>query len=134
MRVAKPSAQFLRLGLNLKHGFDAGAAEAQRRCKQTWRNGIPAEPQVGNVKKRRTYIRQSCGAARGLRRLVDTASFITWIWIHRLYGWMDPLYGWTYTLHVSKTRAHTCNKCSQFSSSPHSTYTDPRVLLLPKIC
>ena len=75
MHVAKPLAQFPRLGLNLKHCFDA---EAQRRCKQTWRNEIPAGPQVSNVKKQQTYIQQTCGTARGLRHLVDTASFIIW--------------------------------------------------------
>ena len=78
MRVAKPSVQFLRLGLNLQHGFDAGAGETQQRCKQTWRNEIPAGPQVSNVKRRQTYIQRTCGAARGLRCLVETASFIIW--------------------------------------------------------
>ena len=54
--------------------------------------GIAARAQVGNVKKRQkrqSYIRRSCGAARALCRLVDTASFIIRIiWII----WMDISY------------------------------------------
>ena len=80
MHAAKPSGQLLRLKLILKHGCDAGAGKVQPQCKRTLINGIAAVPQVSNVKKGQTYIQQSCGIARALRPLVDTASFIIWMY------------------------------------------------------
>ena len=50
MRAAKPSAQSLRLGLNVKHGFDAGAGEAKRRCKRTWRSAGRQGKKASNFK------------------------------------------------------------------------------------
>ena len=38
--AATPTEQVPKLGLNVQHGFDAGAGELQRWCRQRWRNGI----------------------------------------------------------------------------------------------
>ena len=51
MRAAKPSAQFLRRGLNVKHAFDAAALQgrARRSCGASG-FGETGLLQVGNVK------------------------------------------------------------------------------------
>ena len=55
-------------GLARRSGGASGLGE--RGLLQVWK--------VRNVKNGQTYIQCSCGAARALRRLVDTAGFIIW--------------------------------------------------------
>ena len=96
MRAAKPSAQFLGLGLNVKHGLMQGRERRSGGASGFGETGLKRAAGRQREKQSRTYIQRRCGAARALPRLVIIVSFITWMdfltWMDgRTEGWMD---GW----------------------------------------